>query len=166
MSSFLLCVSQYQLGAPRPATPPRNPLQATEIGLYPNVTNRHDGFWLSKSWEPPICSLKYRRKTPLHDSIPGFSGGVRRSVLTAIIRAQNMPPSGTHQRPTVMSRLPSPKTAPSFRPRDRDSPYTSVPCPTHSPRRLFPRPSRLLLLSPIGSLGGRMTAQRFYSIPR
>jgi hypothetical protein len=34
------------------------------------------------------------------------------------------------------------------------------------PPRLFPRPSRLLLLSPTGSLGGRITAQRFYSILR
>jgi hypothetical protein len=32
--------------------------EAIEIELHRNIMNREDGFCLSKSWKPLICSLK------------------------------------------------------------------------------------------------------------
>jgi hypothetical protein len=75
--------------------------EAIEIELHPKNMNREDGFWQSKSWKPLICSLKDHRKTPSHDSKSGFSARPCRFVHTALIRAQNMPPLGTHLPPPL-----------------------------------------------------------------
>jgi hypothetical protein len=47
--------------------------EAIEIELHPNSMNREDGFYLSKSWKPLICSLKDCRKPHQHDGGSGFS---------------------------------------------------------------------------------------------
>jgi hypothetical protein len=65
--------------------------ETTEIELHPNNINREDGFCLSKSWKPLICSLKDRRKPPSQDCRSGFSAGPHRSMRTALIRAQTLP---------------------------------------------------------------------------
>jgi hypothetical protein len=54
--------------------------EATEVELHPRNMNREDGFCLSKSWKPLICSFKDRRKTPSQDGRSGFSAGTRRSL--------------------------------------------------------------------------------------
>jgi hypothetical protein len=40
--------------------------EAIETELYPNNMNREDGFCLSKSWIPLICSLRDFRKPSQH----------------------------------------------------------------------------------------------------
>jgi hypothetical protein len=82
-----------------------------------------------------------------------------------------------------MSRLPSATSAPSsptawLRLSHFTSvPHTSIPCPTHpytftpslyKTSKTAPPPGhhKLLSLSPIGSLGRRVRAQRFHSVPR
>jgi hypothetical protein len=69
--------------------------EATETELHPNNMNRENGFCLSKSWKPLICSLKDRRKPPQHDGRPRLSTGPHKSVHTALIRAQTMLSLGT-----------------------------------------------------------------------
>jgi hypothetical protein len=61
---------------------------AVGIELQPNNMNREDGFCLSKSCIPRICSLKDFRKTPSQDSRGGFSTGLCRSLHAAFISAR------------------------------------------------------------------------------
>jgi hypothetical protein len=55
-----------------------------EIELHRNNMNREDGFCLSKSWKPLICSLKDRRKPHQHDGGSGFSTRPRKSSHTRL----------------------------------------------------------------------------------
>jgi hypothetical protein len=77
-------------------------------------------------------------------------------------------PSGHSPASTLMSRLPSATSAPSsltaFLAQHTLTifPYL-FPRPAKTP---FSGPHKLLFLSPIGSLGGRVTAQQFHSVPR
>jgi hypothetical protein len=106
--------------------------EPTEIELHANNMNREDGFCLRKSWKPLIYSLKDRRTPPSHDSRFGFSAEPRKSVHTALIRAQAMPSPGNHQPPPwcsgfsrhLCSLIPHRTPATQL-------PDTSVPCPTH-----------------------------------
>jgi hypothetical protein len=149
--------------------------------LHPNNMNMEDGFCLSKSRKPLICSLKGRRKPPPHDSRSGFSAGPRRSVHTALIGAQNIPLRALTAS-TLMSPLPSATSAPSAPiaclrlTHLASTPYTSVPCPTHP--YAFPvffldqqnHPSsgrsKALFFPSTGSLGGRVRVPRFHSLTR
>jgi hypothetical protein len=70
--------------------------EATEIELHPKNIKREDGFCLSKSWTPLICSLKDCREPASYDSRSEFSAWPYRSMHIALIRAQNMPFLGTH----------------------------------------------------------------------
>jgi hypothetical protein len=71
--------------------------EVTEIELHPKIMNMEDGFCLSKSWKPLICSTNDRRKPLSHDKRSGFSARPCRSMDAALIRAQNMLSLGTHQ---------------------------------------------------------------------
>jgi hypothetical protein len=56
--------------------------EAIEIELHPNNMNREDGFCLSKSWKPLICSLKDHRKPHQHDGGSGVPTRPRKSPHT------------------------------------------------------------------------------------
>jgi hypothetical protein len=58
--------------------------EAIQIELHPNSMNREDGFYLSTSWKPLICSLKDCRKPHQHDGGSGFSTRPRRSSHTCL----------------------------------------------------------------------------------
>jgi hypothetical protein len=111
--------------------------EAIEIGLHNNNVNREDGFCLSKSWKPPISSLRDRSKPPSHESRYGFFAGPKRSAHTALIRAKKYALSGHPPASTLMSRLISATSAPSSPTACLRLPYltslpsTSAPSPTH-----------------------------------
>jgi hypothetical protein len=58
--------------------------EAIEIELHPNNMIREDGFCLSKSWKPLICSLKDRRKPHQDDGGSGFSTRPLKSFHTRL----------------------------------------------------------------------------------
>jgi hypothetical protein len=112
------------------------------IELHLNNMNREDGFYLSKSWKPLICSLKTRRKRPSHESRTGFSAEPRRSVHSPVSTLMSRIPSAT-------SVLPSPPPSAACQ---RPTHFTSVPCPTHILTLfscLFPRPANSILFRAI-----------------
>jgi hypothetical protein len=146
--------------------------------LRPYNMNWEDGLCLIKSWKPLICSLTDSRKPQLHYSRSGFSVGAAQVRAHGPYQGTKYALSGHSPTFTLMSGLPSPTSAVSSPPRAYDSlPYTSVPCPTHPYTFLHAffldqqnRPHlahpKLVFLSPIGSLGGLVRAQRFYCVAR
>jgi hypothetical protein len=60
--------------------------EATEIEFCFNM-NTEDGFCLSKSWKPLVCSLRDWMKPPTHNSRAGFFSEPHTSMCTALITA-------------------------------------------------------------------------------
>jgi hypothetical protein len=58
--------------------------EGTEIELHPNNMNREEGFCLTKSWKPLICSMKDHRKPHQHENGSGFSTRPPKSLHTSL----------------------------------------------------------------------------------
>jgi hypothetical protein len=142
--------------------------EAVGIVLHPNSMSREDVLCLSKSWKLPICSVTDRRKPLSRDSRSGFSAGPHRSVHTAV--------SGHSLVSTLMSHfLPLPLF---LHPPRMPTTLLHIGSLSNTPLHLFhvffPRPAKppmlrailnICFLSLIGSLGGRVRAKRFHSLP-
>jgi hypothetical protein len=71
--------------------------EVTEVELNPENMKEEDGFCLSKSWKPLMCSLIYHRKPPKEDSVDRFSTLPCRSTHPALIGA----PTVASQEPMI-----------------------------------------------------------------
>lgn len=155
--------------------------EAIEIELHPNTINREDGFCLSMSWKPLICSLKDHRKPPSWQQIWVL-------CMPAQARA-HCPYQGTKYacplwalaslHPDVLILFPYlcflfPHCMPDTHSLDI-SPLHVGSLPNtclhffffvDQQNRPFSGPSKLLFLSPIVWLGGHVRTKRFHSVPQ
>jgi hypothetical protein len=154
--------------------------EATETEFCLDM-NTENGFCLSKSWKPLICSLRHWMKPPTHDSISGFFAEPHTCMCTAPIRA------GTNCGLSALAILHShvsashcyliPHCMPPTHSLDISSLYVSAlfntPLYFHPPFQYFSYTRKtapfqgqpkFLLLSPISLLSGCVRAKQFHSV--